>query len=190
MFKRFSRFHLRKLATIGLVGATTLVPATMPFETAKASPSFFEYRWDNSTKYKRLYYLQGSRERRDRSTYYLVLKPNDRRTAILKLKIKFPEYFDSRISTNKLSLCQVSLGGMLARTRCKKKIPAVFEVSKDPSQIEVFPDTPIPVEDSYAIVMKIFNPTQAGMYQLNASVQSPGDVPVSSYIGTWNIDID
>jgi len=190
MFELPARLHLLKIATFGVLGFSSLIPGIISPPPVLASPSFLEYRWDNSTKYKRLYYLQGSNERRDRSTYYLVLKPNDRRTAILKLKIKFPDYFDSRISTKKLSLCQVSLGGMLSRTRCKKSIPAVFEVAKDSSQIEVFPDSPIPVENSYAIVMKIFNPSQAGMYQLNASAQSPGDVPVSSYLGTWNIDID
>ena len=155
-----------------------------------ANPSFFEYRWDNSSRYKKLYYWQSSSEKRDRSTYYLVVKPRDRRTAILKLSIKIPKYFDANISPKKLNLCTVAIGGMLSKTKCKKQIPAVFEVSKDQSLIEIFPDQPIPTEDGFAVVMKIFNPGQAGMFQFNALAQAPGDIPMAGYLGSWSIDVE
>ena len=57
-------------------------------------------------------------------------------------------------------------------------------------QIEVFPNKPLPVGEDYAVVMKIFNPNKTGMFQLNALAQSPGDIPISVYLGSWNIDID
>jgi len=28
------------------------------------------------------------------------------------------------------------------------------------------------------------------MYQFNALIQAPGDVPVAGYVGSWLIDID
>ena len=37
--------------------------------------------------------------------------------------------------------------------------------------------------------MKIFNPSKQGMFQINALSQSPGDMPISRYIGSWSIDI-
>lgn len=157
---------------------------------ALANPSMFEYRWEDTGNYKKLYYFQSSKEKRDRARYYLVIRPKDRSTAILKLTINLPDYFETNIRKKNLKLCRVSLGGMLARTKCTKKLPAVFEVSKDQTSIEIFPEQPIPTEGSYAVVMKIFNPDQAGMYQLNAMAQPPGDIPISSYLGSWSIDIN
>ena len=37
--------------------------------------------------------------------------------------------------------------------------------------------------------MKIFNPSNSGMFQFNALAQAPGDVPVAGYLGSWLIDI-
>ena len=166
---------------IGYIGSSS---------NAFANSSLLEFRWNDSSNYKKLYYWQSAREPRARSTYYFVMKPADRKTAILKLKVTVPSYFKAKISPKKLALCKVQVGGMLAKTKCDKKVPAIFEVAKDQSYFEVFPDSPIPSDgDAYAVVMKIFNPTSAGMFQLNAMAQSPGDVPISSYIGSWSIDI-
>ena len=79
---------------------------------------------------------------------------------------------------------------MLSRTKCIEKIPAVFEVNQTQTSIDVFPDQPIPVGESYAVVMKIFNPNQSGMFQFNALGQPPGDIPISRYLGSWSIDIN
>ncbi len=193
MVQQNSRFFLGKFTAFGLTAG--VLSSSLVFDgithspQVLASPSLLEFRWDDSTPYKKLYYTQSSSEKRDRSTYYLALRPRDRKTAILKLKINFPDYFDAKIKPKKLSLCRIELGGMLSRTKCIEKIPAIFEVANDQAFIEVFPDQPIPVEDSYAVVMKIFNPSQTGMFQLNAIGQSPGDIPISSYLGSWNIDI-
>ena len=119
-----------------------------------------------------------------------MLKPNDRKTAILKLSITVPDYFDANIPTKKLKLCKITLGGMLSRTKCIEKIPAVFEINKSQTNIDVFPDKPIPLGESYAVVMKIFNPTQSGMFQFNALGQPPGDIPITRYIGSWSIDVN
>ena len=79
---------------------------------------------------------------------------------------------------------------MLSKTKCIQKIPAVIEVAKDQSSVEIFPDTPVNLGSSYAVVMKIFNPTKAGMFQLNALAQPTGEIPIGTYLGSWNIDID
>jgi len=175
--------------TSGLIGSGLLVHNFSSF-TAKASPSLLEFRWENSGNYRKLYYSQSSKEKRDRSTYYLVLKPNDLKTAILKLSITVPDYFNANIPPKRLSLCKVSLGGMLSKTKCIEKVPAVFEVNESQTNIDIFPSEPIPSDASYAVVMKIFNPSQAGMFQFNALGQPPGDIPVSRYLGSWTIDIN
>ncbi|WP_320667222.1 DUF2808 domain-containing protein [Prochlorococcus sp. MIT 1307] len=175
---------------IGIVGACLALEGINP-PKGLSTPAMLEFRWEQDANYKKLYYYQSSDQKRARSTYYLVMKPKTRKTAILKLTINFPEHFDSNIKPKKLSLCRISVGGMLEKTRCEEKIPAVFEVTKgEKTSIDVFPNQPIPVsKEGYAVVMKIFNPSKVGMFQVNALTQSPGDMPISRYIGSWNLDI-
>ena len=175
--------------TAGLISSSMLLEGIQPPKAqAQGTPSLLEFRWENSKDYKKLYYWQSSTRRRDRANYFLMLKPKDRKTAILKLTITVPDYFNAKIPPERLSLCLVHLGGMLSRTRCKEQIPAVFEVSEDQTNIDVFPETPIPTGGTYAVVMKIFNPNKRGMFQFNALAQAPGDVPMGGYLGSWLID--
>ena len=165
-------------------GASLLAPKS------SASPGFFEYQWDQEPGYKQLKYYQSSSERNDRSTYYFFLKGKERKEDIVKLTITVPDYFEAKIKTKKLSLCKVKVGGYTARTRCLENIPSLIEVNDKQTSIEIFPEKPIPYnKDNYAVVMKIFNPRKRGMYQFQALSQNPGQIPISTYLGTWNIDV-
>jgi hypothetical protein len=119
-----------------------------------------------------------------------MLRPRDRKTAILKLSITIPESFDATIDTKRVRLCRMSEGGMMARTRCLEEIPATIELAADGRALEVFPDTPVPDTETIGVHMRLFNPFNAGMYQFNALAQAPGDVPISGYLGSWVIQIE
>ncbi len=187
------KLHCRKsIAALGLSAgliATGVAIENLQPNNVKAG-SLMEFRWDAPKNYKKLYYWQSSSDKRDRATYYLVIRERDRNAAILKLSITIPEYFDATIRPKNLSLCKLQLGGMLTKTKCTEKIPAVFEVAKDQSEIDIFPGQPIPAEGHIALVMKIFNPDSSGMFQFNALAQAPGDIPMAGYLGSWNIDIE
>ena len=175
----------------GSIGTAALLPTTAPQAVqAQNTPALLEFRWDGSKDYKKLYYVQSSTAQLERAEYYFMLRPKDRKTAILKLSISVPSYFNARIKPKNLSLCKMKLGGVLSRSRCDEVLPAVFEVNEKQTAIEVFPDTPIPTGGTYAVVMNIFNPNRGGMFQFNALAQAPGDIPVAGYLGSWVIDID
>jgi len=174
----------------GSIGTATLLGPVAPPSALANTPSLLEFRWDGSNDYKKLYYVQSSTQQLERAEYFFMLRPKDRKTAILKLSITVPSYFNARIQPKNLSLCKMKLGGVLSRSRCKEVLPAVFEVNEKQTAIEVFPDSPIPTGGTYAVVMNIFNPNSQGMYQFNALAQAPGDVPVAGYLGSWLIDID
>ena len=179
------------LAAAAVVGTPSLLEALRPAPAqAQGTPALLEFRWENSKDYKKLYYFQSSTRQLDRAEYQLMLRAKDRKTAILKLTVTVPDYFNARIRPKNLSLCKVDRGGMLSRSKCKENLPAVFEVNKEQTAIEVFPEQPIPTGGTYAVVMKIFNPNKGGMFQFNALAQAPGDVPVAGYLGSWLIDID
>ena len=190
MFKKKLLSAIKKSFFIGFsaflfgTGSSILAPQT------SASPGFFEYQWDPEPGYKRLKYYQSSSERNERSTYYFFLRGNDRKEDIKKLTIAIPDYFEARIKTKKLNLCKVKVGGYTTRTRCLENIPSLIEVNDKQTIIDIFPEKPIPFnKDNYALVMKIFNPRKRGMFQFRALSQNADEIPISTYLGTWNIDV-
>jgi hypothetical protein len=190
MFKKKLLSAIKKSFFIGFsaflfgTGSSILAPQT------SASPGFFEYQWDPEPGYKRLKYYQSSSERNERSTYYFFLRGNDRKEDIKKLTIAIPDYFEARIKTKKLNLCKVKVGGYTTRTRCLENIPSLIEVNDKQTIIDIFPEKPIPFnKDNYAVVMKIFNPRKRGMFQFRALSQNADEIPISTYLGTWNIDV-
>ncbi len=149
-----------------------------------------DFIWDTSTNFKKLRYLQSSNQKNERATYHLFLRPRDRETDMLKISIKVPEYFDANIKAKKLVFCKVKIGGYTSRTRCIKDIPSIIEVNKNQTSIDIYPESIIPVSrDTYALKMKIINPRKSGMFQFHSYAQPPGDVPISNYVGSWNIDV-
>ena len=190
MFKKKLLSAFKKSFFIGFsaflfaTGSSILAPQT------SASPGFFEYQWDPEPGYKRLKYYQSSSQRNERSTYYFFLRGNDRKEDIKKLTIAIPDYFEARIKTKKLNLCKVKVGGYTTRTRCLENIPSLIEVNDKQTIIDIFPEKPIPFnKDNYAVVMKIFNPRKRGMFQFRALSQNADEIPISTYLGTWNIDV-
>lgn len=155
---------------------------------AQGTPSVMEFRWENSRDFRKLQYFITSAQRLRQSEYYLLLRPKDRKTAILKLAVTIPADFDVEIKPSNVKLCYMSEGGMLSRTVCKETIPAVVEVSKN--AVEIFPERPVSDKRPIGVYMNLFNPFSIGMYQFNAMAQAPGDVPISGYLGSWVIQID
>ena len=179
-------------AAAGLMSLTGTAPAPLSPAPAQAqgTPGLFEFRWDNNRDFRKLYFFMTDTVRSKRSEYYLILKPKDRKTATLKLSIKLPDYWQANLDPRLMKLCVMKEGGMLARTRCLETIPATIEVSPNGKAIEIFPDTPIADNKTIGVHMVLINPFNAGMYQFNAFIQPPGDIPVSSYVGSWLIQID
>ena len=174
-----------------LAGLGALAPGALEQPArAQGTPSLMEFRWDNTKDYRKLYYFMTETQRLKRSEYYLILRPKDRKTAILKLSISIPSYFDAKIDPKRVKLCKMSEGGMMSRTKCQETIPATIEIAENGSAIEIFPDTPVPDTGTIGVYMNIFNPFNIGMYQFNALAQAPGDVPIAGYLGSWLIQID
>lgn len=189
---------LRRSSTVkALVAAATVVASgsTLALSTlspepvqAQGTPSLMEFRWENSRDFRKLTYFITSAQRLRRSEYYLLLRPKDRKTAILKLAVTIPSDFDVQIRPDDVKLCYMNEGGMLSRTVCKETIPAAVEVKNN--AVEIFPERPVSDKRTIGVYMNLFNPFSIGMYQFNALAQAPGDVPISGYLGSWVIQID
>jgi len=180
----------KKIFFIGFSAFSFVTGSSILAPQSSASPGFFEYQWNPEPGYKRLKYYQSSSGRNERSTYYFFLRGNERKEDIKKLTIAVPDYFEAKIKTKKLNLCKVKVGGYTSRTRCLENIPSIFKVNDKQTIIEIVPEQPIPFnKDNYAVVMKIFNPRKRGMFQFRALSQNANEIPISTYLGTWNVDV-
>ena len=190
MFKNQSLPIIKKAFFVGLSAFLFSAGALNVAPKSSASPGFFEYQWYPEEGYKKLRYLQSSSERLERATYYFFLRGKERKADISKLTLRVPDYFEAKIKPEKLSLCRVNIGSYTSRTRCLENVPSEIKINEDQTSIDISPEKAIPFnKDSYAVVMKIFNPRKRGMFQFQAFSQNVGEIDISTYLGTWNIDV-
>ena len=190
MFKNQSLPIIKKVFFVGLSAFLFSAGALNVAPKSSASPGFFEYQWYPEEGYKKLRYLQSSSERLERATYYFFLRGKERKADISKLTLRVPDYFEAKIKPEKLSLCKVNVGSYTSRTRCLENIPSEIKINENQTSIDISPEKAIPLnKDSYAVVMKIFNPRKRGMFQFQAFSQNVGEIDISTYLGTWNIDV-
>ena len=190
MFKNQSLPIIKKVFFVGFSAFLFSAGALNVAPRSSASPGFFEYQWYPEEGYKKLRYLQSSSERLERATYYFFLRGKERKADISKLTLRVPDYFEAKIKPEKLSLCRVNIGSYTSRTRCLENVPSEIKINEDQTSIDISPEKAIPFnKDSYAVVMKIFNPRKRGMFQFQAFSQNVGEIDISTYLGTWNIDV-
>ena len=164
-----------------------LVPVFTNISESKAG---LEFQWDQDSGYRRLKWFQKENQRKFRNRIYFFLRPSDRKDGILRINLAIPKSFKTKLKKENISLCKVKIGGFETRTKCIENIPADIEIKDDNSSLVFYPYRPIPSnKDSYAIVLKVFNPRKSGLYQFHSYGQYVGQ-SVSSYLGSTTIVID
>ena len=170
-----------------------ILVSTSFFNNTQEAKAGLEFQWNQDSNYRRLKWFQKEKRRRFRNTIYFFLRPSDRRTDLLKINLAIPKTFKSTLKNEKISFCKVRIGGFENRTKCLEDIPADIEINNEESglrSLDIYPYSPIPADkDSYAIVLKVFNPKKSGLFQFHSYGQPKGK-SVSSYLGSWTIVID
>ena len=147
-----------------------------------------EFQWENNENFKRLKWFQKDNKKNAKNTIFLFLRASDRKTGLVKINLKVPDNFASKIKKEKISVCEVRIGGYTKRTECLKNIPAEIEFDNQNKSVNIFPFRPVPSsKDNYAIVLKVTNPNRGGLYQFHSFGQSSGNIPVSFYLGSWTL---
>jgi len=186
--KLTSKFKILRFLVIPAILVSS--PFFNKIQDAKAG---LEFQWNQDSVYRRLKWFQKEDKKKFRNTIYFFLRPTDRRSDLLKINLAIPKTFKSTLKSEKLSFCKVRIGGFENRTKCLEDIPADIEINTDESglrSLDIYPYSPIPSnKDSYAIVLKVFNPKKSGLYQFHSYGQSKGK-SFSSYLGSWTIVID
>ena len=152
-----------------------------------------EFQWQQNPEFKRLKWFQKENKKRFKNTIYFFLRPSDRSADLLKINLAVPKTFKSTLKAEKITLCKVKIGGFESRTKCIENIPADIEINTEDSSlrsINIFPNSPVPAnKESYAVVLKVFNPKKSGLYQFHSYGQPKGKT-VLSYLGSSTIVID
>ena len=188
--KKFAlNFKIFRFFLIPLILVST--PFFNNIHDAKAG---LEFQWNNDSGFKKLKWFQKENKSNLRNTIYFFFRPVDRKTDLLKINLAIPKTFKSTLKQEKISFCKVRIGGFEERTKCLEDIPADIEINTDEStslrSIDIYPYTPLPKsKESYAIVLKVFNPKKSGLYQFHSYGQPKGK-SFSSYLGSWTIVID
>ena len=192
MFKNTKKFALNFKILRFLIIPAILVSAPLfnKMENAKAG---IEFQWDQDSGFKRLKWFQKENKKNFRNKIYFFFRPIDRKTGLLKIEMAIPKTFKTKLKTKNINFCKVRIGGFENRTKCLEDIPADFEISTKESglrSLDIYPYSPIPNnKDSYAIVLKVFNPKKSGLFQFHSYGQPKGK-SFSSYLGSWTIVID
>jgi len=185
--------HILNLKILRFFIIPTILILTPFFNNIQDAKAGLEFQWDQDDSYRRLKWFQKENKKGFRNKIYFFLRPSDRRTDLLKINLAIPKTFKSTLSNEKISFCKVRIGGFENRTKCLEDIPADIEINTDESSlrsINIYPYSPIPSnKESYAIVLKVFNPKKSGLYQFHSYGQPKGK-SVSSYLGSWTIVID
>jgi len=171
----------------------TILVSTPFFNVIQDAKAGLEFQWDQNSGHRRLKWLQKQNKKNFRNTIYFFLRPFDRNSDLLKINLAIPKSFKSNLKKEKISFCKVKIGGFESRTKCLEDIPADIEIKTDESSlrsINIYPYKPIPAnKESYAIVLKVFNPKKSGLYQFHSFGQPIGK-SVSTYLGSWTIVVD
>ena len=171
----------------------TILLSTPFFNKIQDAKAALEFQWDQDSGYRRLKWHQKDNKRGFRNTIYFFLRPSDRTTDLLKINLAIPKTFKQTLNKEKISICKVRIGGFDSRTKCLEDIPADIEINNEESSsrsLNIYPYSPIPYnKESYAIVLKVFNPKRSRLYQFHSYGQPKGKT-VLSYLGSWTIVID
>ena len=192
MFKITKKLTLNLKILRFFIIPTILVSTPFFYKTQDAIAGI-EFQWNQNSSFKRLDWFQKENKRKFRNTIYFFFRPSDRRTDLLKINLAIPKTFKSTLKNEKISFCKVKIGGFEGRTKCLEDIQADIGIKTDEAglrSIDIYPYSPIPAnKDSYAIVLKVFNPKKSGLYQFHSFGQPKGE-SFSTYLGSWTIVID
>ena len=112
--------------------------------------------------------------------YRLRIPAKKLNLAAAQFSISYPDYYKGDFDTKSIEV------------RVKDKKVPLQEVKWDKQNhvVEIFPQQPIPANSRVELVFSnVRNPAFGGTYYFNCQIQSPGDVPLLRYIGSWILSI-
>ncbi|MDJ0772411.1 MAG: DUF2808 domain-containing protein [Mastigocoleus sp. MO_167.B18] len=166
--KRFLSALLVTGCLLGALPTVTLAQSGLTLFSGVKSENELRYRLD----------FGGQTDDWDR--YRLRIPQRKMKVAAAKFVVSYPKYYEGTFDTDEIEI------------KVKRKKVKVSEVKwdKEANVLEIYPEKPVPAGNRVELILSnVRNPSSGGIFYFNCSIQSPGDVPLARYIGTWIIDI-
>ena len=120
----------------------------------------------------------GQRNAWDR--YRLRIPRRKMKVAAAKFMVTYPRYYKGEFEPKKIEV----------RVKGKKVPLSEVDWNKEDRAISISPKEPVPAGNPVELVFSnVQNPPFGGMFYFNCMIQTPGDVPLPRYMGTWQIDL-
>jgi hypothetical protein len=123
--------------------------------------------------------------------YRLRIPAKRMKLAIAQLAISYPDYYDGEFDTKAIEVALTSRSGGLRGNKVLKKIPIEsVNWDKENRLLQISLKEPAPAGSNVEIILSnVKNPDFGGMYYFNCQIQTPGDVPLLRYLGTWILSV-
>jgi hypothetical protein len=184
LLKRPFRLLLTSLCVAG-----SLV-STLPTITSAQSNPGFSFVWGDGPGRKQQlgYVLDYGTPGHSQDRYRLKLGRQN--VAIDSITVTYPNYYDGTFNEKRVTLQESPKNKFLGFGKTKQIEVSSVKVDKDNRVIEIVPKEPIPSGVPVEVVLSdVQNPRSGGMYYFNAYINSPGDVPLRRYLGTWILSL-
>ena len=139
-----SKTSIKHLLLKNFLKCVVLTPFAISFISRNVIKSGLEFQWNNAENFKKLSWYQRDNRKMAKNKVFLFLRKSDRKTGLLKVDLKVPKTFFSKIKEEKVNLCKVQIGGFSKKTKCLVNMPAEIELDKGKNTINIFPSSPIP----------------------------------------------
>ncbi len=166
-------------STLAVMAIATCAISSIPHQAVLANglPGLVIFGGRNLTRLP--YRLDFGGRPRQWDRYRLRIPSSQLKIAVAQFTVTYPARFDGRFDTNEV---EIFVKG--------KKVPLQEVIwDEENSTIEIFPEEPIAAGNAVELIFSnVRNPTY-GTYYFNASILSPGDVPLPRYLGLWDLTI-
>jgi len=180
---------IKRLIAFAFVSTSAMYAPSISAQYQSTTP-IFQFRTDQSSPFKRLYFFGTSGERLDRSEYYFVLKKEEQlKKGAQQFELTIPRDFYKRFKSATLNVCTMQRGGFVRKTKCLDDL-GFASVFNDEKQSVVLSLDNVPLGDQdIAFYASLINPISSGLYQFNvlAGLQKSNS---KKYLGSWLVSVN
>lgn len=164
------------LATVAVAGSLfTGLAATTVAQSTPGFTIFSGVRGENELRY----FLDFGGRPFNYDRYRLRIPSTKMDTGVAEFIISYPEYYDGIIDPGAIEL-----------TVRGRTIPADAVLDQQARRIQIVPREAVVAGSPVEIILSnVKNPQYGGTYYFEAFANSPGDIPLARYLGTWILTI-
>jgi len=167
------KFALYSCLAIGLTATSGLVSQPSSAQTGSGIILF------GNVRDKALSYNLDSGRARQTDRYYLEIPAQ--KSQVSQFVVTYNEHFDGEFDDTSMDV----------RINDKNVTLVSSKWDKDARRVEIIVKDPIPAGKSVKLVLSnVRNPYWGGLYQFDARVIGPSDLPILRYVGSWVIGFE